>query len=659
MSVDQQALFTKSAKQTLRRPVIGLVLSDHKAFPALRAAVEQLGKCGIGVRGYVLGGAVDPDYTRWLTALKESGGAAVWVVVTESPATLHAASAAQPGLPIFCQVIGGKAQERQQELISNLSGAALFPANRPLEAAKILTQVCALFDHAVAARMAHLAADLKESERQSSVELQQEIDKLTGAGMPASSPRPAAPSAAAAPLRDEITAEDSELLREVEAQMRPKVLRKGERATPPAKHKTLDYSIPLRKVVNTAREIAAGYLHSAVQAEHLLAAIIDLPETAAHQALLNAGVDLETIASQMIANFPPAAEDFTPGVYELDESANQVLSSARQAARTRERTCLTTLDFLEGLALYASAADASLSWAGSIPTQGILQAIVAFASDAECGSTEKAQPSHSLTTSDLVHGEPISTLGERLAPQERSTAAPPVIADPKEEKGSEQSLSLEVPPRPRVYVTSAGMPGVNDVEAVSDILLEGRLVALPMDTMFGLVADATNAGAVGRLRSAAGVDPNRPLGVLIHSMAQLRHVARGITTEASMMLEELWPGPLTVIFKKHPSGFLHLNRSATLALRIPGDFLSLSVLSSVGRPLAVTSIDALEPGGVMGAKQVTDRMAGKIDAVIDTREAPDPVVTTVLSLVEEKPKILRQGAVSAETLKAHLPDLEM
>jgi L-threonylcarbamoyladenylate synthase len=230
----------------------------------------------------------------------------------------------------------------------------------------------------------------------------------------------------------------------------------------------------------------------------------------------------------------------------------------------------------------------------------------------------------------------------------KQTAAEPPAAELK-------GFSPEPNPQPEILECDPGNPQIEVVEKVADTLLEGRLVAFPMDTMYALAADATNPAAVERIRGAIESGGSKQFGALIHSMAQLKHLVKNVPENVARMLEELWPGPLTVVFDRHPHRFAHLSSEPTLGLRIPKDYLSLAILSTVGRPLAATSI-RLEQG--QGAKQVAEQLAGTADIVIDTRELAGDVTTTIFSVAEGIPRLLREGAVAAERIKKHLGDLQ-
>jgi L-threonylcarbamoyladenylate synthase len=117
----------------------------------------------------------------------------------------------------------------------------------------------------------------------------------------------------------------------------------------------------------------------------------------------------------------------------------------------------------------------------------------------------------------------------------------------------------------------------------------GELVVIPTDTVYGVAADAFSAAAVERLLEAKGRERTSPPPVLIPGIPTLDALAREVPEPVRRLVDEFWPGGLTVILHAQPSLQWDLGETrGTVALRMPANPIALELLSETG-PLAVSS----------------------------------------------------------------------
>jgi tRNA threonylcarbamoyl adenosine modification protein (Sua5/YciO/YrdC/YwlC family) len=462
---------------------------------------------------------------------------------------------------------------------------------------------------------------------------------------------PAEPPAAA--TREAARTEDCAWVEELARNFRPRLPRKTVPRAIPPRRPPLDYSPALRAVLSAAREIAGVYSGGAIHAVHLLAGILDSPDCAARAAIERAGGRLDRIAAALTKCFPESEASGVSGALATDAAA--ILSAAKERARAAGRVCMTTLDFLAAL-MAPRGSEATKALRAGLPSLKRL-------------STAMDDPALPDETEPLRRqtgpiGRPVE---ERRPTADRAPAvsipgAPPPRESPVEDHvapscASPASAAAREPLTPAPEIPRSGPfvarktitlpcnpddPSLEVVEAACEVLLEGGLVVLPCDTMLGLAADATNPAAVGALRAAAGVEPGRPVGVLIHSTAVLRHLTGTVTRQVESLLEDLWPGPLTVVFPRRAGVLDAVAPGPSLGVRVPADYLSLAILSMLGRPLAVARL---------GSAEQAPAAAG---IILDTGRAPAEVTTTVLSVVEVPHRIIREGAVERSRIEAAL-----
>ena len=195
------------------------------------------------------------------------------------------------------------------------------------------------------------------------------------------------------------------------------------------------------------------------------------------------------------------------------------------------------------------------------------------------------------------------------------------------------------------------------IEAAIASLRRGELVVLPTDTVYGLAADAFSPDAVNRLLRAKGRGRDMPVPVLVGSLRTLDGLADEVSPLARRIIEELWPGAITLVVRAAPSLAWDLGDArGTVAVRMPLQAVALEVLAQTG-PLAVSSANrsGLPPATELGhaERQLADLVATYLDA----GPGGEPVPSTILDLTGERPRVLRAGAVPVERLRELVPDL--
>jgi L-threonylcarbamoyladenylate synthase len=203
------------------------------------------------------------------------------------------------------------------------------------------------------------------------------------------------------------------------------------------------------------------------------------------------------------------------------------------------------------------------------------------------------------------------------------------------------------------YILQADTEGV---ARATDLLRAGRLVAFGTETVYGLGADATDPEAVASIFEAKGRPRFNPLICHYPSDATaFRHV---IADERAQLLgRAFWPGPLTLVLPRRPDCPVALLTGAgldTLAVRVPGHIVALSVLRRVGRPIAAPSANRSGQVSPTSAQHVLDGLAGRIDAVLDSGPCNVGIESTVLDLSGPDPVLLRPGGVTIEDLEASI-----
>lgn len=145
----------------------------------------------------------------------------------------------------------------------------------------------------------------------------------------------------------------------------------------------------------------------------------------------------------------------------------------------------------------------------------------------------------------------------------------------------------------------------------------GELVVFPTDTVYGIAADAFNAAAVQRLLDAKGRTRQSPPPVLIPGPATLDALAREVPQQVRDLVDEFWPGGLTVILGAQPSLDWDLGETrGTVALRMPDSRIALELLQEVG-PLAVSSANSTGDPAAMDVDAAEAMLGDSVAVYLD------------------------------------------
>lgn len=194
------------------------------------------------------------------------------------------------------------------------------------------------------------------------------------------------------------------------------------------------------------------------------------------------------------------------------------------------------------------------------------------------------------------------------------------------------------------------------IDAAVTALQAGELVIVPTDTVYGIAADAFDKGAVAGLLAAKGRGRAMPPPVLISNVATLDALATRIPDWARTLVEELWPGALTIVLHQQPSLQWDLGEARqTVAVRIPDSDILRQIIDRVG-PLATSSANRTTKPAATNADQAEEMLGKMVKAILDGGESPVGEASTIVSATGDEPKILREGAISIDRINEILAE---
>jgi tRNA threonylcarbamoyl adenosine modification protein (Sua5/YciO/YrdC/YwlC family) len=188
------------------------------------------------------------------------------------------------------------------------------------------------------------------------------------------------------------------------------------------------------------------------------------------------------------------------------------------------------------------------------------------------------------------------------------------------------------------------------ISAATLAVQRGELIVIPTDTVYGVGADAFDPASVRRLLAAKGRGRDMPPPVLVSTPTTLDALAVGVPQYARKLVEELWPGPLTLVCKQQPSLQWDLGDTrGTVAVRMPDHPVALEVLARTG-PLAVSSANRTGMPAATDADAAESMLGESVEVYLDGGSTPGPVPSTIVDATGPTGRVLRQGAVSLDRL---------
>ena len=192
------------------------------------------------------------------------------------------------------------------------------------------------------------------------------------------------------------------------------------------------------------------------------------------------------------------------------------------------------------------------------------------------------------------------------------------------------------------------------IQAASLAIQRGQLVVIPTDTVYGIAADAFDPEAVAELLAAKGRGREMPPPVLVSAATTVDALATSIPAYARTLIDEFWPGPLTLVLQQQRSLQWDLGDTrGTVAVRMPDHELAREILERTG-PLAVSSANITGQPAAIDADGAEQMLADLVEVIIDGGPAHGGEASTIVDATGEQGRILRRGALSLDRLNAAL-----
>ena len=188
------------------------------------------------------------------------------------------------------------------------------------------------------------------------------------------------------------------------------------------------------------------------------------------------------------------------------------------------------------------------------------------------------------------------------------------------------------------------------MKEIVKIIKDGGIVIMPTDTIYGIIADATNENAIRKVYELKKRNESKPMLMLVNSYDMLNNYVSEVSDIEYKLIDKLWPGPLTIIFKKSNVSDLLTGGLDTVGIRYPNNQLLNDIMKQLGVPLLSTSVNLSGENAATNTKYISKDILEKVDYVLDIGECIGEASSIVI--VDDKEiKVLREGSIKESEIK--------
>lgn len=196
------------------------------------------------------------------------------------------------------------------------------------------------------------------------------------------------------------------------------------------------------------------------------------------------------------------------------------------------------------------------------------------------------------------------------------------------------------------------------IEEITRAFSDGKLVVIPTETVYGLGANGLDEEACKNIFKAKGRPADNPLILHIAENSQLDELVSEIPELAKKCIDEFWPGPITMIFKRSDKIPNVVTAGLdTVAIRMPSHEIARAILKDCKLPIAAPSANLSGRPSPTAFKHVKEDLDGKVDIMVDGGVTNVGIESTVIDMTSNPPMILRPGGITYEDLKKIIPDV--
>ncbi|OGU40755.1 MAG: threonylcarbamoyl-AMP synthase [Ignavibacteria bacterium GWB2_35_12] len=197
-----------------------------------------------------------------------------------------------------------------------------------------------------------------------------------------------------------------------------------------------------------------------------------------------------------------------------------------------------------------------------------------------------------------------------------------------------------------------GDSNLSEIQEAVRLLNEGEIIGFPTETVYGIGGDIFNEEAVNKIFEIKNRQLNLPLSAHLSSISDIEDVAFDVPDEFFILADKFLPGPLTIILKKKKSIPDSVTSGLkTIGIRVPDNKIIHKLLEEFGKPLAASSANLSGKRPALTSEEVITYFPEGISLILDGGRCRYSQESTVISLVEFPPLLIREGVIRTGILE--------
>ena len=198
----------------------------------------------------------------------------------------------------------------------------------------------------------------------------------------------------------------------------------------------------------------------------------------------------------------------------------------------------------------------------------------------------------------------------------------------------------------------------NSIRLLKQSLEDGNIIAVPTDTVYGLIADAYNENAVNKIFKIKLRPKKLPLIIFVSSIEEAKKIGH-FSKYDELLAKAFWPGDLTLIVKRKSNKIFYGHKSSTtVGIRIPNHKALLNLLIETKKPLASTSANSHKGKTPKNIKELDIISNKEITYTLVSNHKIAGSESTIVSLINDKVNIFRSGRISISMIEAQIKNLQ-
>ena len=203
------------------------------------------------------------------------------------------------------------------------------------------------------------------------------------------------------------------------------------------------------------------------------------------------------------------------------------------------------------------------------------------------------------------------------------------------------------------YINLENKLDYEELKIPAKIIKEGGIVIFPTETVYGIGSNGLNKEAIKKLYEVKQRPLNKPISLLVSNIEMVNQVAKNISKLEYKIMQNFFPGPLTIILEKKDivPDILTANTN-TIGIRMPSGEIARKLIEYAGIPIATPSANISGKPSGTNIKDIQKDFEGKVDYFIDNGESKLGIPSTIIRVINNEVHILRQGSISMEQINA-------